>query len=370
MVRNMRVKFNELLTQLIVLCSLAMLTVAGQISDTIFKCCLYLVVALSIVKLCFLRLRMSQFIALVVILISCAIAVFQYGDNPANILIFFTSVALAIVLFRYGIDQGSWKLLKACSLLAIAWFLIQFVLEPNYSFANRLQLNFDNPNMTGIAVCAPSMFLVLMMVEENRRNIKWIYGILLALVVYIIYLTENRSSLITLVAFCAMAWLAVRKKKSFRATGKMTYTLLKLTPLLVMFVYIFLFTVLPSDLRLLGKPFFSGREYSWKLALEQLWRNPFTHYTFEEGTLNLLLEGIRRYGILAMIGYMWVLFSLKKENLDKASVRSYLAYLGFHLVMFQQSFESTLITGSYSVYIWTYMLLGVSSMDETEGNRL
>ena len=128
--------------------------------------------------------------------------------------------------------------------------------------------------------------------------------------------------------------------------------------------------MLPSDIELLGKPLFSGREQGWKLALENLIQNPFVHYTFEEGTLNLLLEGIRRYGILAMVGYMWVLFSLRKENLDKVSLRSYLAYLGFHLVMFQQSFESTLITGSYSVYIWTYMLLGVSSMDETKEERL
>ena len=82
--------------------------------------------------------------------------------------------------------------------------------------------------------------------------------------------------------------------------------------------------------------------------------------------MNLLLEGMQRYGVFAMLGYIWILFTFRKRDLNEVSVRAYLAYLGFHILFFQQSFESTLITGSYSVYVWNYILLGVASMQEPE----
>lgn len=360
----MKIKINELLTQLIVVCSLVMLAFSGEIGINLSKYCLYLIVGLCIGKLCFLRVQVSQLTALVVILLSCIMTVYLQKSNPANHLIFFTSVILAVVLFRFGIDEISWKLLKISTVIATAWFVMQYLSGSGFDPMDRLVLFFDNPNMTGIALCAPAMVLVLMTAEEKNRFIRLLYIGILLLMMYLIYLTNNRGSLLTLVALAVLAFLAVRKKKPVRLTHPAIYTVLKLMPLLVMLVYIFLYTALPADLEFLGKPFFSGREYAWKLALEELLENPFAQQSFEDGTLNLFLEGVRRYGIFSMVGYFWILFTLKKWDLKTTSVRNYLAYVGFHLYLFQQSFESTMITGSYSVYVWAYMLLGVSSMKE------
>ena len=360
----MKIKINELLTQLTVLCSLIMLAFTGEIGINTSKYCLYLIVGMCLVKLCFLRIRASQLTALVIILLSCMMNV--HRDNPANHLIFFTSVTMAVTLFRFGIDRTSWKLLKLSAVVASVWFVFQFLSGNGFDTMDRLVLSFDNPNMTGIALCAPAMVLVLMAAEAKNAFLRLLYGMLLAAMAYLVYQTNNRGSFFTVVAFVVLAYLAVRKKKPLRVTHGAIYAVLKLMPIVVMFVYVFLYTVLPADLELLGKPFFSGREYAWKVALGQLFKNPFSHYAYEDGTLNLFLEGIRRYGIFSMVGYFWILFTLHKPNLKEVSNRSYLAYLGFHLFLFQQSFESTLITGSYSVYIWTYMLLGVSSMKEPE----
>ena len=366
MVISMKIKVNELLTQLIVLFSLVMLAFTGEIGIETSKYCLYLIVGLCLGKLCFLRVRAGQLAALMVILLSCIVTVYMQKANPANHLIFFTSVTLAIVLFRFGIDSVSWKLLKISALVASVWFIIQWRSGSGFDIMDRLILSFDNPNMTGIALCAPAMVLVLMTAEEKHIVLRLIYGANLAVITYLVYLTNNRGSLITLVAFIVLAFLAVKKNKPLRVTNKVVYVILKLMPILLILVYVVLYTVLPSDLELLGKPFFSGREYAWKIALERLVQNPFAHHSYEDGTLNLFLEGIRRYGIFSMVGYFWLVFTLRKPDLDKVSVRSYLAYLGFHLFLFQQSFESTLITGSYSVYVWTYMLLGIASMQEPE----
>lgn len=362
---NMNIKLNELLTRLIILFSLVMLAFTGVIGINTSRYCLYLIVGLCIAKLYFLRINFSQLLTLGIVLLSCAITIALQTDNPANHLIFFTSLTLMVALYHDGIDEGSWKLLKLCTLIAAVCFIFQFQFQPVYDTMDRLLFSFDNPNMAGIVLCAPAMVLVLIAAEAHSIQKRLFHIALLAIMGYMIFITGNRSSFITVVLFTIVALLAM-KKKPVRITNKAVYAILKLLPLVVMLVYVLLYSILPSDLVLWGKPFFSGREYAWKVALERLFSNPFAQYAYEEGTLNLILEGNRRYGILSMIGYLCLLFTLKKLDIKKTPVRNYLAYMGFHLCLLQQSFESTIITGSYSVYVWSYMLLGVASMKTSQ----
>ncbi len=362
----MKTKLNELLTKLIILCSLIMLAFTDEIGISISKYCLYLIVGFCIIKIAFLRLQVSQFIALLIVFFSCVGTAIFYNENPANNLIFFTSLILAVLFARFGIEESVWKLLRYAAVIASLWFFYQYLSANTVDIAGRLILCFNNPNMAGIALCAPSSILVLMIADEKKKLARLLYTVLLAAMIYLVYLTENRGSFFTLIAFAVCALLAMLKKNPWRMTSNVVYAILKLMPILVMLVYVFLYTVLPSDLRLMDKPFFSGREYAWKIALEQLVRNPFARQSFAEGTLNLFLEGTRRYGIFSMIGFFWLLFTFKKQDLDTTNIRNYLAFLGFHLFLFQQSFESTLITGAFSVYVWNYVLLGIASMNVAE----
>ena len=363
----MKIKISELLTRLIICCSLIMLAFTGVIGIERTKYFLFLIVGLCLLKTVNMRLTGMQLCALLMIALSLMLVFALHDATFANQLIFFASLIFAIDIYHKGIDEGTWNLLKICTVIACSWFVISSRSAGAWDQAGRLELSFGNPNMTGIALSAPTMILVIMAVEQKSKIIRVVYMGISAVMLYLIYSTENRGSFLTVIAFSVCAILALGKKKSWRITNKWIYWVFKLLPIIIMVVYVFLYSVLPNDLELLGKPFFSGRELGWRIALERLAYEPFTYHNFEDGMLNLFLEGMQRYGIFAMIGYIWILFTFKKQNLKELSVRAYLAYLGFHIFFFQQSFESTLITGSYSAYVWSYILLGVASMKESGG---
>lgn len=360
----MRIKINELLTRLIICCSLIMLAFTGVLGITRTKYFLFLIVGLCIAKIICVRLTPRQLCALMMIALSLMFAFLLHNATFANQLIFFSSLFFAIDVYHKSLNRGTWNLLKICTIIACSWFMISARSAGSWDSVGRLELSFGNPNMAGIALSVPAMILVIMAAEQKRRIVRIIYVSLSGVMLYLIYSTENRGSFFTVVAFSACAILAL-SKMSWRITERWVYWVLKLLPIIIMVVYIFLYSVLPHDLELLGKPFFSGREEGWQIALEQLIYEPFKYHYFENGTLNLFLEGSQRYGMVAMFGYIWILFTFEKQDLSETSVRSYLAYLGFHMLFFQQSFESTLITGSYSAYVWSYILLGVASMNES-----
>ena len=367
----MKISFDERCSQLIILVSTLMLALSGIIGIEITKYCLYLIVGLGFIKILFLKLKPIYLVSFVIIMISSLWIMLTYGGTYANFLIFLTSIVFAISVVRNGISNGTWKLVKVCTYIVCLALIVEMLLSSEYSVYGQLTLYFDNPNMAGIALCAPAMMLVLMIADEKKKSYNIINWLLLAVMIYMIYMTQNRASLFSLLLVLVAALLVIYPKQPLRISSQWFFAVLKLTPIIVMFIYIAMYNLLPSNIELLGKPLFSGREGAWMSALGKIINNPFAYYNFKEGTLNLFLEGAARYGIFSMLGYFIILISFgkSKNEIKEMSAVSYIAYVAFHLCLLQQSFESTMITGSYSVYIWSYLLLGIASMKPQTANN-
>lgn len=363
---------NEFCTQMTVIISTIMLTLTGIIGIDITKYCLYAIVGLCLVKTFYLKIKPVHLLLFMLIFLSSLIIVLFYGGNYASYLIFITSISFALSVDRDGISKGTWKLVKICTYTVCLMFIFQMIAYSEYSKYGQLMLYFENPNMTGIALSAPAMNLVLMIADGKKKFHNIINWILLAVMMYMITLTQNRGSLLSLLIVIIFALLAIYPKKPLKVSAAWFFAVLKLTPIVVMFIYIALFMRIPNNVEFWGKPLFSGRESAWMVAISNMISEPFSHHVFEEGTLNLFLEGVARYGILAMIGYFSMLIAIgkKKREIKEMSAVGYVAYIAFHCCLLQQSFESTLLTGSYSIYIWSYLLLGIASMKlPTENNE-
>lgn len=360
----MKIRIDEFCTQLIILCSAAMLILSGIIGIESAKYCIYAIVALCCVKTLYLKFKVAQFVSLVLVFAMSFMVVWIHGGSLPSLLIFITSLLLAISFSCNGIDAKSWKLLKICTYAVCLYFIGYMLVVGNYSVYGQLMLYFDNPNMSGIAISAPTIMLILMLSDDKGKRINLINWVFLITMGYMLYSTQNRGSLLALILLFVVAVVAIYSKKPKRLCSRWAWNLLKLTPIIVMFVYIGMYMLLPSTIEVFGKPLFSGREGAWISALEKIFTDPFAYHVFEEGTLNLFLEGAARYGVLSMLGYfsLLVTFGKKKSELREMSVTSFLAYVAFHCCLFQQSFESTMLTGSYGVYVWSYILLGVASM--------
>ena len=360
----MKTKATNLITIIILIASTIMLAFSGYLGIQITRLCLYVIVFCILVELLFLKFTILQFLCLSLMVVFSFITYYLYGGNYANTLIFLTSVVFAIQAQNCGFEPVVWKSLKLCTYIVLISYIAIYFFTPRWSALGQLMLFFENPNMAGIACCAPVVMQFLIAIENYKKKYNVINWILVALGVYIVYCTQNRGSFIVLLMIAAVTLLALMPQGGIRIHSKMLFNILRIMPIVVPVFYVILFEYLPHNIMILGKPLFSGREYSWALAIKTLLANPFAHQTFEEGTLNLLLEGIVRYGIVAMIAFFVFLFSIQKEDITSCNVVQYVAYTAFFICLFQQCFESTMITGSYSVYIWTYSLLGVAYMQE------
>ena len=360
----MNYRINEICTQLIIVMTTIMLVLSGILGIETTKYCLYVIVALCYVKAIYVKIQPLQLILFLIIFIVSFIVVITNNGVFASWIIFISSLIFAIDLFRFGIDKSTWKLLKFCSYIICIAFIGYAIFDPNLSHYDQLTLYFDNPNMTGIAISAPTILIVLMVAENKGKLLNVFNWILLLVMMFLIYLTQNRGSVFSVLLLIIVTVFSIYPKKTRKICAPWVWKVLKFIPIFVMFIYIGMYFALPESLEFLGKPLFSGREGAWVSALIKIFITPFSYHRFEEGTLNLFLEGAARYGIVSIVCYFVLLMSFgkKKEEMKKLSMTSYLAYVAFHCCLIQQSFESTMLTGSYSVYVLTYILLGVASM--------
>lgn len=360
----MKLDLDELCTHLIILASTIMLALCGVFGIGTLKLCIYAIVVLSFAKILESKSTQFQLITFTAFIMSALFIVLVDGGLMSSFIVSLSTIVLAISLFKNGIEEYTWKFIKVCTYIVSFAFIAYMFLSPSRSIYDQLLLYFENPNMAGIAISAPAMMLVLMFLEGKSKTKKAVTFAILAMMVYMVYETQNRGSFFSLVFLLIVALFMMFQKGGKRLTSPSWFAIFKLTPIFIMFIYIWLYRTLPVSIELLGKPLFSGREGAWIIALENVFKNPFARHLFEEGTLNLFLEGAARYGIFSMIAYFAFLISLRKSKTELQEMTSlnYLAYVAFHCCLFQQSFESTLLTGSYTVYVWVFLFLGIASM--------
>lgn len=358
------------LTNLILFFSTIIITFSGIIGSYVYQICLYVIVICLSLEAVLMRWTPFQLVCFGVILVSSIVVSLSSGQNVANALIFSSSVIFIIQGVNGEFSPQSWYFIKKCTYIVSLVFIILFFVNPNWTSNNKLTLIFENSNMTGIVCSIPTIFLLLMIVENLGKIGNIVNWILFIILFYFVILTQNRSSLICVLLILICALVDVLSSKRKRLTSPFVFTLLKLSPLIMMIVYVVMFNFLPHDFILFGKPLFSGRELFWGEAIKSFLSNPFSLRGNISGTLNFILEIFERYGAIALIAFYILLFSVKMKNVEGASSVQYLAFISFLFCLLQQSFESTLVTGSYCSFVWFYSLIGISFMKDNAQSKL
>lgn len=279
-------------------------------------------------------------------------------------MIFISSVTLLLGLYNNGLGTGSVRLLMVCVLGVVLFGFIKLLSLNSINAAIRYLISsFGNPNMVGIILSALIMLEIVGIFFFQNRAAKLGFILLSAFTVYLLFQTRNRGSI---VALGVLALLLVIYHNG-QWVGKTTRGILILFPLLFALLYTGLLQELPKGGEFLQKPFFSGREIEWKYLLDHIFKDPLSINLLPSGGLNLFLNGIIDFGFIAFSIYIILLFLLKPDwNTSKKLDYKKVAYLSFLCVFIQQAFESTLITGSFGINVYSYLLFGISCTRDQE----
>ena len=170
---------------------------------------------------------------------------------------FLTLVILFVADSRLVMTERIEKMFFVTALLMAALLTAAYFGRNAYVFeegkvTGALVLGMTNPNLTAMFISGVYCMLLIRF-RKNRRQI-WLVPVLIWLV-YLIWLTESRSSLICTVLVTAYALVLYNRR-----LPQLLVVLSTLTP--VAFVPIYLAGVHSrlAKLTVLGKPFFSGRE--------------------------------------------------------------------------------------------------------------
>lgn len=260
------------------------------------------------------------------------------------------------------------KLISNLSIILLGVCLFHSISPDNYDYYGRLLLYFNNPNSTGVLMYTIFTFLLIGFVLTKRLFVKSIYIISIIASLVLLYLSGNRGSIVS--AIIILIIFLIINKKVF--INKTLYKIICLTFLLIPFltvVYIqFIFNSGIGKIELMGKDVFSGREIVWNNAISLISQSPLFGYG-TEGSINLLGTGMHniyvgllmRYGLIVLVPYFILIYKLLIDSYNSInSTVGRIALFGFLGVFIQQSFEETLISGSFGLYILQYSLLAIA----------
>jgi len=227
-----------------------------------------------------------------------------------------------------------------------------------------LVLAFQNPNMAGIVILSTVFILLAGVLYVKKRMMKWALGVLATASVYILWLTNNRGSIVSLVVFLFL-FLVFRKQSRI---PRVLSVVLILLPFLTILSYNILSFYIPEGTIFLDKPFDSGRISIWAGLIEEIEENPFDVHAMESGGLNIAIAGIIEFGFIGYLAFTAMLLAMNPPgNVPGRANYRQVAYLAFLCIFIQQSFENTLVLGSYGVYIFSYALLGIAFSKDAAG---
>jgi len=236
--------------------------------------------------------------------------------------------------------------------------------------SNALVSNYQNSNMTGIVITSSILILITGLYYVKTNYFKLLLILLIIACSYLLYQTNNRGSLLAIIVFLILLIFSWGKNKEF----KLAKTIVLLFPALILLVISSFIKILPDDIMISNKPIFSGREREWVDIVGTMLSDPLNIYKMPIGGLNYIIVGIIEYGGIAIFLYVYILFLIRPNIIYYSGINyKHVAYLAFICVFIQQTFEATLITGSYGVYVNSYLLLGIAcsyfDIDKAKNNQ-
>lgn len=282
----------------------------------------------------------------------------------ASLLIVDTLIFISIICFA---TMVSIRPLNAMNRKLLYWGAVicalQLIWNMNdsqyYSENNWLYYVYMNSN-TAAAVALNLLACIAVGAFRFNRRIMWVFNAVLAgCLMYIIFLTHSRSSFMAgILMIGLLIWNYYSPRQESLAGWLLWMPIIAIPVVVVAFQF-----VLHTDAQWLGKTLFSGREREWSEAVGVVWRNLIrVENTFTSG-LNTALRLPYLCGIAGTIVYFLYHQRLAKDlcrrTMTKGRVNPAILVLG--TLYIQQSFESTIISGSYCIAYISMCMLGMAA---------
>lgn len=295
------------------------------------------------------------------------------GDNLIDYLSF---IGILFAIYYSCYVKTEFKDLKFIGMVNIC-IAVLFAVLSRMSFAygrndmwtKSLTLGFSNPNMVAMLIFANTVFLLLVKELFNKHILKLFIVALIIYNIYMLYLTQARSSFAAVIIVLAIYFL---KHNNFKIHPVIT-VLCVIFPFLFVFGYTYLYEHnYFKDLEILGKTIYSGREKYYLEILSELKRYDFGlifgHFTEFQNTHNSALSLIRFFGVSGMVAYyIFILTNIfglvKKKFSNKVAYTCFIAILALYI---QSCAESAIILGGGAWLVFTLSLYAVAGMEKKE----
>lgn len=279
-------------------------------------------------------------------------------DNQIMGILGFIEMPIAIILMncvRY--DEENFRFVFRINILIALVFIVLSFSKYAYSgILDSLYLGYSNPNATGIYLLLNQAILIMNLSALDKLIEKLLVMLLCLYEVYLIYLTNSRTCL--LVSLVIMLYYLLGK--NFKVP-KLIILATILFPLAFLFIYTALYkSGKYTDLVILGKEFYSGREkyyseqltlLSGKFAFGDVRLNYFQN--MHNGSLAIIAScGVIGY-ILYFIFYFRTISHYYKNANSKLQNIALIAVLG---IFIHSCAEAALIVGGahYSIIVATF----------------
>lgn len=344
----------------------------------------YLIILLPIISfvslLCYRNVMADQLVLVFefIVMLFMALMRFQCMKKTILLVLVFNIISIAgTLLFHSGIGVGLNLLcvIMACLLFnnvvlheseykimhGITAFLLSvyvFTLDKTYVYGGDVYDFFGNDlnvNTWGMLTLAAALhwscFIDCLKRKKQKKKEKNLLTFLEIIVIvafgYQIYLSESRTSLIVLCLF--VIWNLAKKKPLQYKNYKKTAVFILLASVIFPFFYLYLYGIV-SDITVLGKGLFTGRQIVWGSVIQEIMKYPFLgsgndllistiQHSFTQSSHNMLLGVMKAFGIIPTVTIIFFLVNRADRGIPVCAKKTaQIALLTSLLCAFFESF--------------------------------
>lgn len=333
---------------------------------------LFLNIALSFVGIGLLIRSKDQLINIAVFFAILTIVhyLFYWGTvKLVDELIVISVVCYAAIIGNIQLSEKNRKLLVIGAVICTVFLLFQFNKPQYWTYQGWLQYIYVNTNTA--ATVALNLFAIIVCAFLSNRVFwqKLVLALMSVGLIVILYSTHSRSAF--LAGIILVLLLILNKYRLIKY--KFIETLVLFPVISIPFVTILMTYIIPQDAVLLDKTLYSGREELWIDAVRTNVDNILHLRNAYTTNLNVALRLPYLSGLLGAILFFILLRRIVvriQKNTNRELINP--ASIAFCGLLIAQSFESTLISGSFSICFLSISVLGFANcwMDRDPVSKL
>lgn len=299
---------------------------------------------------------------------------------------FASTCVLFAAAAKTSISEKTAKVITKLNTVIAALFVLMFYLDPRtvYMMKERvtdyLTFRISNPNATALFLLCVAIREFLSMIRAKKAASRIIHGVLHGYMVFFIYETQSRTSLLALNLFWIMYLIFTVRKINTMRMSKLVTTIIVILPLAFVVGY---FVVLESNWAadLFSFMVYEGkgldsRVLVWKYAFQYILSSPLIGAYGKLGTLvrhlqmhNTHLDVWVSYGVIVLVMFCVFLYQVIQVVSERCKTKqNFMELVGFFAAIFVGAGEAAMVSGGLGIYIYIagFLLMTDARIEEPE----